>query len=64
MAWSYIKNARHRNSKKMYGNLYATRQIERPKMRWLDDASTDLRKMRINEWREREQGTERLGGVL
>ena len=51
MAWSYRKNARHHNSKKkMYGKLYATRR--RPKMRWLDDVSTDLRKMGINEWRD------------
>jgi hypothetical protein len=53
MAWSYRKNARHRNLKKMYGKLYATRRRERPKMRWLDDVSTDLRKMGINEWRDR-----------
>jgi len=36
----------------MYGKLYATRRRGRPKMRWLDDASTDLRKMGINEWRD------------
>jgi len=34
----------------LYGKLYATRR--RPKMRWLDDVSTDLRKMGINEWRD------------
>jgi len=39
--------------KKMYGKLYATRRIGRPKMRWLDDVSTDLRKMGINEWRDK-----------
>ena len=38
--------------KKMYGKLYATRRRGRPKMRWLDDVSTDLRKMGINEWRD------------
>jgi hypothetical protein len=38
-------------SKKMYGKLYVTRRRGRPKMRWLDDVSTDLRKMGINEWR-------------
>jgi hypothetical protein len=40
-------------SKKMlYGKLYATRRRERPKRRWLDDVSTDLRQMGINEWRD------------
>jgi hypothetical protein len=28
------------------------------KMRWLDDVSTDLRKMGINEWRERARDQE------
>jgi hypothetical protein len=37
--------------KKMYGKLYATRRRGRPKTRWLDDVSADLRKMGINEWR-------------
>jgi hypothetical protein len=39
--------------KKMYGKLYATRRRGRPKTRWLDDVSTYLRKMGINEWRDR-----------
>ena len=34
--------------KKMYGKLYATRRRGRPKMRWLDDVSMDLRKMGLN----------------
>jgi hypothetical protein len=58
MAWSYRKNARHRNPKKDVRNLHATRQRERPKMRWLDDVSTDLRRMRINEWRDRARDRE------
>jgi hypothetical protein len=37
----------------LYGKLYATRRRGRPKTRWLDDVSTDLRRMRINEWRDR-----------
>ena len=44
--------------KKMYGKLYATRRRGRPKMRWLDDVSTDLRKAGINEWRERARDRE------
>jgi hypothetical protein len=36
-----------------YGKLYATRRRGRPKMRWPVDVSTDLRKMGINEWRDR-----------
>jgi hypothetical protein len=34
--------------KKMYGKLYATRCTGRTNTRWLDDVSTDLRKMGIN----------------
>jgi len=44
--------------KKMYGKLYATRRRGRPKMRWLDDVSKDLRKMGINEWRDRARDRE------
>ena len=44
--------------KKMYGKLYATRRRERPKIRWLDEVSTDLRKMGINEWRDRARDRE------
>jgi hypothetical protein len=38
--------------KKLYGKLYATRRRRKPKMRWLDDVPTDLRKMGINEERQ------------
>ena len=60
VAWSYRKNARHRNSKKkmLYGKLYATRRRGRPKMRWLDDVSMDLRKMGLNEWKDRARNRE------
>jgi hypothetical protein len=44
--------------KKMYGKLYATRRRGRPKTRWLDDVSTDLRKMEKNEWRDRARDRE------
>jgi hypothetical protein len=36
--------------------MYATRRRGRPKTRWLDGVSTDLRKMGINEWRDRARG--------
>ena len=44
--------------KKMYGKLYVTRRRGRPKMRWLDDVSTVLRKKGINERRDRARGRE------
>jgi hypothetical protein len=44
--------------KMLYGKLYATRRRGRPKTRWLDDVSTDLRKMGINEWRDRARDQE------
>jgi len=36
----------------------AKRRRGRPKMRWLDDMSTDLRKMGINEWKDRARDRE------
>ena len=39
--------------KMLYRKLYATRRRGRPKMRWLDDVSMDLRKMSLNEWKDR-----------
>ena len=54
MAWSHRKNARHRNSKKDVVRKSVCNKMKRkPKMRWLDYVSTDLRKMGINEWRDR-----------
>jgi hypothetical protein len=44
--------------KMLYGKLYATRRRGILKIRWLDDVSTDLRKMGINEWRKRARDRE------
>jgi hypothetical protein len=44
--------------KMLYVRLYATRRRGRPKMRWLEDVSRDLRKMRLNEWRHRARNRE------
>jgi hypothetical protein len=38
--------------------LYATRRRGRPKMRWLDDVSMDLRKMGVSRWRDRARNRE------
>jgi hypothetical protein len=44
--------------KMLYGRLYATRRRGRTKMRWLEDVSRDLRKMGLNEWRDRARNRE------
>jgi hypothetical protein len=46
------------------GKLYSTRRREKPKMRWLDDVSTDLRKMEVNEWRDRARDREALRRIV
>jgi len=44
--------------KMLYGKLYGTRRRGSPKMRWLDDVSMDLRKMGLNEWKDRARNRE------
>jgi hypothetical protein len=44
--------------KMLYGRLYARRRRRRPKMRWLEDVFRDLRKMGVNEWRDRARNRE------
>jgi hypothetical protein len=44
--------------KKMYGKLYATRRRRRPKMRWLDGVSMEMRKMGLNKWKDRARNRE------
>jgi hypothetical protein len=50
--------------KMLYVKLYATRRRGRQKMRWQDDVSTDLRKMGVNEWRDRASNREALRLIL
>jgi hypothetical protein len=42
----------------LYGKLYATRRRGRPRMRWLDDVSVDLRQMGVSRWRDRARNRE------
>ena len=35
------------------GKMYATRRIGRPRIRWLEDVITDLRRMGISGWMEK-----------
>ena len=52
MAWSYRKNARHRNSEKDVRKAVCNKTKRKTKC-GLDDVSTDRREMGINEWRDR-----------
>jgi hypothetical protein len=44
--------------KMLYGRLYATRRRGRPKTRWLEDVFRGLRKMGVNEWKDRARSRE------
>jgi len=50
--------------KMLYGKLYATRRRGKPRMRWVDDVSMDLRKMGVNEWRDRARNREAWRHIL
>jgi hypothetical protein len=50
--------------KMLYGKLNATRRRGRPKMRWLDDVSMELRKTGVNEWRDRARNREARSHIV
>jgi hypothetical protein len=59
VAWSHKKMQDTAIPKKiLYGKLYAPRRRGRPKMRWLDDVSMDLRKMGLKKWKDRARNRE------
>jgi hypothetical protein len=35
------------------GRLYSKKRKRRPRMRWLDDVESDLRKMEVKGWKEK-----------
>jgi hypothetical protein len=40
------------------GRLYSKRRKGRPRMRWLDDVESDLKKMKVKRWKEKMKNTE------
>jgi hypothetical protein len=64
MAWSHRKNAGHNNPQKDDVRKAVCNETQRKtKNEMADDVSTDLRKMEINEWRDRARDRE-VGDVL
>jgi hypothetical protein len=37
------------------GRLYSKRRKRRPRMRWLDNVESDLKKMKVKGWKEKEK---------
>jgi hypothetical protein len=42
----------------LHGNLYVTRWRGRPKMRWLDKVSMNLRKVGVSRWTDKARNRE------
>jgi len=64
MACLYRKNARHRIPKKHVRKAVRNRTKRKTKMRWLDDVPMDLRKMGVNEWRDRARNREAWRNIV
>jgi hypothetical protein len=47
----------------LYGKLYVTRRKGRPRWRWLDDVTMEMRMMGVSMWRDRARNRE-AGGIL
>ena len=65
IAWSYRKNARHHSPKKdAVRKAVCNKTKRKTKNDMLDDVSTDLRKIGINEWRDRARDREAWRRIL
>jgi hypothetical protein len=59
MAWSHRKNTGYSNPQKdVVWKAVCNKTQRKTKTRWLNDVSTDLRKIGINEWRDRARDRE------
>jgi hypothetical protein len=45
-------------------SLYSKRRKGRPRMRWLDDAESDLKKMKVKGWKEKMRNREQWRPVV
>jgi hypothetical protein len=44
--------------------LYSERRTGRPRLRWLDDVESDLKKMKVNGWKEKMRNREQWSLVV
>jgi hypothetical protein len=48
------------STRMLKGRLYSKRRKGRPRMRWLDDVESDLKKMEVKGWKEKMRDRDRL----
>jgi hypothetical protein len=60
----WLGNVERMEKRMLNGRLYSKRRKGRPKMRWLDDVESDLKKMEVKGWDEKMRDREQWRQVV